>query len=146
MDKVVKKHEKKKIGHVLHVCTSYRSETFQMKVFEKLVCEPFLNVVMLEFVVNYKALQDCTIVCNSFTTAWIDLKYGNGNDHYLARNVVETIVVSMGESKDVRATKRWLGLNSRFLKEIVQHRELLEIKAIGKKGLKVIKSVEKMPS
>jgi hypothetical protein len=68
MDKVARKHAKK-IGHVLYVCTSYRGETFQMKVFEKLVCEPFLNVVMLEFVVNYKALQDCAIVCSSLATA-----------------------------------------------------------------------------
>jgi len=42
----------------------------------------------------------------------------------------------MGESKNVRATKRWLGLNRRFLKKIVQHKELLEIKAVGKKWAK----------
>jgi hypothetical protein len=97
MDKVVAKHAMK-IGHVLHVCTSYRSETFQMKVFEKLVCEPFLNVVMSKFVVNCIALQDCAIVCSSSTIAWSDLKYGSGKDHYLVWNVVEAIVVSMGEN------------------------------------------------
>ncbi len=71
MDKVTTKHAKK-IGHILHVCTSYRGETFQMKVFEKLVYEPFLNVVMSKFVVNCKALQDCAIVCNSLAITWIN--------------------------------------------------------------------------
>jgi hypothetical protein len=105
MDKVVAKHVMK-IGHVLHVCTSYRGETFQMKVFEKLVREPFLNVVMSKFVVNCKALQDCTIVCSSLATPWTNLKYGSGKDHYLTWNVVKAMVVSMGESKDVGANGR----------------------------------------
>jgi hypothetical protein len=135
MDKVATKHAKK-IGHVIHVCTSYKSETFQMKVFKKWVCEPFLNVVMSKFVVNCKALQDCAIVCSSLATTWANLKYGSGKDHYLTRNVVEAIVVSMSESKDVGATRRWLGLNIRFLKKAVQHKELLEIKVVGKKWAK----------
>ncbi len=71
MDKVTTKHAKK-IDHILHVCTSYRGETFQVKVFEKLVYEPFLNVVMSKFVVNCKALQDCAIVCNSLAITWIN--------------------------------------------------------------------------
>jgi hypothetical protein len=51
--------------------------------FEKLVCEPFLNL-MLAFVVNCKALQDCATICSSLAIAWSDLKYGNGKDKYLA--------------------------------------------------------------
>ncbi len=54
------------------------------KVFEKLVCEPFLSPAMLAFVVNCKALQDCATVCSSLAIAWSDLKYGNGKDKYLA--------------------------------------------------------------
>ncbi|CAK9877268.1 unnamed protein product [Sphagnum jensenii] len=74
----------KKLSHILHVCTSYRGQTFQKKVFEKLVCEPFLSPAMLAFVVNCKALQDCATVCSSLAIAWSDLKYGNGKDKYLA--------------------------------------------------------------
>jgi hypothetical protein len=69
----------KKLSHILHVCTSYRGQTFQKKVFEKLVCEP-LSPAMLAFVVNCKALQDCATVCSSLAIAWSDLKYGNGKD------------------------------------------------------------------
>ncbi len=93
----------KKLSHILHVCTSYRGQTFQKKVFEQLVCEPFLSPAMPAFVVNCKALQDCATVCSSLATAWSDLKYGNGKDKYLARNVVEAAVVSVGESVNVRA-------------------------------------------
>jgi hypothetical protein len=74
----------KKLSHILYVCTSYRGQTFQKKVFEKLVCEPFLSPAMLAFVVNCKALQDCATVCSSLAIAWSDLKYGNGKDKYLA--------------------------------------------------------------
>jgi hypothetical protein len=91
---------------------------------------------MSKFVVNCKALQDCVIVYSSLVIVWTNLKYGSGKDHYLARNVVKAIVVSMGESKDVGATRRMLGLKRGFLRKAVQHRELLEIKAIGKKWAK----------
>jgi hypothetical protein len=50
---------------MLHASTSYRGERFQKKVFQKLVCEPFLNGVMQNFVVNHKTLQECAIVCSS---------------------------------------------------------------------------------
>jgi len=41
---------------MLHASTSYRGEKFQNKVFEKLVCEPFLNGAMLNKFVNCKTL------------------------------------------------------------------------------------------
>ncbi len=74
------------MSHMLHASTSYRGERFQKKVFEKLVCEPLLNGVMPNFVVNRKTLQECATICSSLTFAWSDLKYGNGNgkDQYLA--------------------------------------------------------------
>ncbi len=68
----------KKLSHILHVCTSYRGQTFQKKVFEKLVCEPFLSPAMLAFVVNCKALQDCATVCSSLAIAWNDLNMAMG--------------------------------------------------------------------
>jgi hypothetical protein len=71
------------MSHILHASTSYRGERFQKKVFEKLLCEPFLNGVMLNFFVNRKTLQECTRICSSLTFAWSDLKYGNGKDQYL---------------------------------------------------------------
>jgi lysyl-tRNA synthetase class II len=46
----------KKMSHMLRASTSYRGERFQNKVFEKLVCEPLLNGVMPNFVVNRKTL------------------------------------------------------------------------------------------
>jgi len=67
---------------MLHASTSYRGERFQKKVFEKLVCEPFLNGAMPYFVVNHKTLQECATICSSLPSAWSDLKYGNGKDQY----------------------------------------------------------------
>ncbi len=74
----------KKLSHIFHVHKYYRGQTFQKKVFEKSVCEPFSSPAMLAFVVNCKALQDCPTVCSSLAIAWSDLKYGNGKDKYLA--------------------------------------------------------------
>jgi hypothetical protein len=68
---------------MLHASTSYRGETFLKKVFEKLVCEPFLNGAMQNFVVNCKTLQECVTICSSLASTWSDLKYGNGKDQYL---------------------------------------------------------------
>ncbi len=66
------------------MCKSYKGQTFQQIFFEKLVCEPFLSLVMLAFVLNYKAMQDCATICSSLAIAWSDLKYGNGKEKYLA--------------------------------------------------------------
>ncbi len=74
----------KKLSHIFHVRKCYKGQTFEQKVFEKLVCEPFLSPAMLGCVVNCKALQDCATVCSSLAIAWKDLKYGNGKDKYLA--------------------------------------------------------------
>ncbi|KAH8950980.1 hypothetical protein BDL97_09G000700 [Sphagnum fallax] len=74
----------KKLSHIFHVRKRYRGQTFRKKVFEKLVCEPFLSPAILAFVVNCKALQDCATVCSSLVIAWSDLKYGNGKAKYLA--------------------------------------------------------------
>jgi hypothetical protein len=74
----------KKLSHIFLVRKRYRGQTFRKKVFEKLVCEPFLSPAILAFVVNCKALQDCATVCSSLVIAWSDLKYGNGKAKYLA--------------------------------------------------------------
>lgn len=50
---------------MLHASTSYRGERFQKKVFEKLLCELFLNGVMSNFFVNRKTLQECALICSS---------------------------------------------------------------------------------
>ncbi len=81
LDRVTAIYAKK---HIFHVHKHYRGQTFQKKVFEKCVCEPFSSPAMLAFVVNCKALQDCATVCSSLAIAWSDLKYGNGKDKYLA--------------------------------------------------------------
>jgi hypothetical protein len=106
----------KKMNHMLHASISYRGERFQKKVFEKLVCEPFLNGVMPNFVINRKTLQECATICNSLAFVWNDLKDGNGKDQYLTRNVVETTVVSACDNKSVRIAGRRVGLNKRSFK------------------------------
>jgi hypothetical protein len=50
---------------MLHASTSYKGERFQKKGFEKLVCKPFLNGVMPNFVVNHKTLQECATIYNN---------------------------------------------------------------------------------
>jgi hypothetical protein len=62
-------------------------------------------------------LQDCATVCSSLAIAWNDLKYGNGKDKYLAWNVVEVVVVSLGESMNVKAVGRCLGSEEKVSKE-----------------------------
>jgi hypothetical protein len=64
-------------------------------------------------------LQDCATICSSLAIAWSDLKYGNGKDKYLAWNVVEVGVVSLGESMNVKAVGRCVGLKRRFLKRVM---------------------------
>ncbi len=59
----------KKLNRMLHASTNYRGERFQKKMFEKLVCEPFLNGVMPNFVINHKTLLECAIICSSLDSA-----------------------------------------------------------------------------
>jgi hypothetical protein len=59
----------KKLNRMLHASTNYRGERFQKKMFEKLVCEPFLNGVMPNFVINHKTLPECAIICSSLDSA-----------------------------------------------------------------------------
>ncbi len=110
------------MSHMLHVSTSYKGERFQKKVFEKLVCEPFLNGVMLNFVINHKTLQECATVCSSLAFTWGDLKYGNGKNQYF----VEIAMVSTCDSKNVKTIGRCVCFNKRSLRRIVQCMKLLE--------------------
>ena len=43
-------------------------------------------------------------VCNGLKEAWKGLKYGIGRDQYLARNVIEAAVISVGDDQSIQAT------------------------------------------
>jgi hypothetical protein len=47
------------------------------------------------------------------------LKYGSGKDQYLTWNVVEIVVVSTCDSKNVRTIRRCVGFNKRSLRIVM---------------------------
>jgi hypothetical protein len=86
---------------------------------------------MPDYVVKCEKLLQCEDVCNSLATVWKGLKYGAGKDIYVARNVVEAIVISTSSSTSLRVVGNCVGLNRRTLRRAFHQRQLLDAKEKG---------------
>ena len=73
--------------------------------------------------VYHRELEQCRTVCTGVWTAWSSLKYGIGRDHHLARNVIEAVVISIGDEGCVEAAAKYIGLNKRTQRRAVVRRQ-----------------------
>jgi hypothetical protein len=59
------------------------------------------------------------------------LKYDHRKDQYLARTVLEAIVISMEDRKARKAALYCIGMNKRTLQRAIKHRQVLNDKVVG---------------
>ncbi len=76
------------------------------------------------------------IICENIGATWKDLKYGKWKDHYYARHVVPTAVVSTQSNSNILATKNCVGLNYISIQQARECRQLLESEVEGMKWVK----------
>jgi hypothetical protein len=84
-----------------------------------------LQDALPEYVINRAELEQCRAVCKGLKDAWSALKYGNGRDHYMARNVIEATVISVGDNQCLKGCSQYIGMNKRTLRRAVSRRTLL---------------------
>jgi hypothetical protein len=105
--------------------TSGKGLEYQRAVLSKMLEQPLLQQTLPEYVINRVELQQCRAVCNGLKDAWSALKYGNGRDQYMARNVIEATVISVGDNQCLKGCSQYIGMNKRTLKRGVSRRTLL---------------------
>jgi hypothetical protein len=124
------------VAYTLNDLTCQRGSSFQKLVLEKLLCQPVLQHVLPDYVINNKKLAEAQVVCEGVAAAWERLKYGRGRDKYLARNVVEAVVISEEDPRRMRAAAKCIGMNSRTVTRAVRRRSLLNRRVEGVKWAK----------
>jgi hypothetical protein len=91
---------------------------------------------MFGFVMNEKKLQQCEAIFENLEATWKDLKYGKGKDHYHARHIITTIIVFTQSNSSKQTTINCVGLNFRFVEQVVEHKQLLDNEMEGVKWVK----------
>ncbi len=118
----------KEITCIMLEMLNQKSMEFQRTMMEKFLNLPSLQPLLLEFVQNPKKIQQCAIVCENIASAWSGLKFCIGKDKYVARNVVEPIMVSSSNPQSLQAIKSCLGMNKRTIQRASVWRKLLDPK------------------
>jgi hypothetical protein len=121
----------KRLAFALAEETGKRGLQYQRVVLKKLLEQPTLREALPDFVSQKRELEDCRVVCDGLADAWSGLKYGIGRDRYLARNVIEAAVISIGDDRCMRAAGRCIGMNRRTLRRAKQRRDLLNKRSDG---------------
>jgi len=85
--------------------------------------------------VKEKKLLQHEEICENIEATWKELKYGNGKDHYYARHIVATTVVSARSSSSKQVAMNCVGLNFRSVLA-QEHRRLLSNQLEGTKWVK----------
>lgn len=82
-------------------------------------------------------------MCDGLAQAWSRLKYGIGKDRFLARNVIEAIVISIGDDRCMRAAATCVGMNKRTVRRAIQRRSLLNDRSDGEVWAKIFRRKQK---
>jgi hypothetical protein len=133
----------RELAILIHEETSARGLAYQKVVIEKLLDQPLLHPALPECVLKRKELQYCRTVCNGVADAWSSLKYGVGRDGYLARNVIEAAVISVGEEECMQAARTCVGMNKRTVHRAVERRRRLNRRANGEVWAKIYRKKRK---
>ena len=110
---------------------------------EKLLDQPLLHPALPECVLKQKELQYCRTICNGVADGWSSLKYGIGRDGYLARNVIEVAVISVGEEECMQAARTCVGMNKRTVRRAIKRRRRLNQQANGEVWAKIYRKKPK---
>jgi hypothetical protein len=87
------------IAYTVHEMTYGKGLEYQRAVLSKILEQPVLQEALSEYAINRAELEQCRAVCKGLKDAWSALKYGNGRDQYMARNVIEAVVISVGDNQ-----------------------------------------------
>lgn len=115
----------KKVAFKLSEDTSARGEEYQRVFFQKLIEQPLLETLVPEYVKQRRQLELSRVVCDGLAQAWSGLKYGIGRDRFLAKNVIEAAVISIGDDRCMRAAATCVGMNKKTVRRAIQRRSLL---------------------
>ena len=83
--------------------------------------KPVLQEALLEYAINRAELEQCRAVCTGLKDAWSALKYGNGRDQNMARNVIEAVVISIGDNQCLKGCLQYIGMNKKMLRMAMSH-------------------------
>lgn len=133
----------KRLAFALAEDTGKRGLQYQRAVFKKLLEQRILREVLPDFVLQKRELEECRVVCNGLADAWSGLKYGIGRDRFLARNVIEAAVISIGDDRCMRAAGRCVGMNRRTVRRAMQRRDLLNKRSDGEVWAKICRKRRK---
>jgi hypothetical protein len=115
----------RRLAYTINELTVGKGLGYQRSVLSKVLEKPVLQEALLEYAINRAELEQCRAVCTGLKDVWFALKYGNGRDQYMARNVIEVVVISIGDNQCLK------GMNKRMLRKAVSHRTLLNDKVMG---------------
>lgn len=96
-----------------------------------------------EYVSKRRQLELSRVVCDGLAEAWSGLKYGIGKDRFLARNVIEAAVISIGDDRCMRAAATCVGMNKRTVRRAIQRRSLLNDRSDGEVWAKIYRRKRK---
>lgn len=133
----------KKVAFNISEETGNRGEEYQRVFFQKLIEQLVLENVVPDYVSQRRQLQLSRVVCDGLAQAWSGLKYGIGRDRYLARNVIEAAVISIGDERCMRAAATCVGMNKRTIRRAIQRRSLLNDRSDGEVWAKIYRRKRK---
>jgi hypothetical protein len=115
----------RELAYTVNALTCGCGLKYQRAVLDKFLQQPLLQVALLAAVVERDERKQCRLVCKGIADAWAELKYGVGRDRYLAWNVIEAAVISVGDGRSSRAVGQCIGLNRRILRRAIRRRRSL---------------------
>lgn len=133
----------KKIALRISEETGTKGEEYQRVFLQKLIEQPVLANVVPDYVSQRRQLQLSGVVCDGLAQAWSRLKYGIGRDRFLARNVIEAAVISIGDERCMRAAATCIGMNKRTIRRAIRRRSLLNDRTDGEAWAKIYRRKRK---
>ena len=70
-------------------------------------------------------------MCKGLAEAWLGLKYGHNKDQHAARNIIEVVVISIGDEGSMKAAAKCVGMNKHTVRRAVAQRHLFNRSAEG---------------
>lgn len=82
---------------------------------------------------NEKKLWQCEAICENLEVAWKDLKYKKGKDHHHVHHIIAIIVVYAQSNSSKQVAINCVGLNFKFIQQVVECKRFLDNKMEGVK-------------